>query len=73
MTDSYQAVTGETASYEEMVREAKQQVIREELAAEVERLTGMLRELSDRHRRHRDHTRRELREALRELVAHLPV
>ena len=44
--------------------EAKQQIMREELRAEVERLTGMLAAVCQHHRRHRDHTRHELREAL---------
>ena len=30
----------------------------DELRAEVERLTGLLAELCERYRRHRDHTRR---------------
>jgi (1->4)-alpha-D-glucan 1-alpha-D-glucosylmutase len=73
MTDCYASATGETADYAEVVRDAKRQVMRDELAAEVGRLVGLLAELCDRHRRHRDHTRRELREALAELVAHFPV
>ena len=72
MTDCYQAASGETASYEQVVHHAKQQVMRDELAAEVEHLTRLIADLSDRYRRHRDHTRRELRTALRELVASLP-
>jgi (1->4)-alpha-D-glucan 1-alpha-D-glucosylmutase len=73
MTATYQAVTGATASYEEIVQASKQQVMASELAAEVERLVGILAELSDGYRRHRDHTRRELRGALREFVARFEV
>jgi len=73
MTATYQAVTGETASYSEVVQASKQQVMASELAAEVERLVGILAELSDAHRRHRDHTRRELRHTLREFVARFEV
>jgi (1->4)-alpha-D-glucan 1-alpha-D-glucosylmutase len=47
--------------------------MREELVAEVERLTGLLAGVCERHRRQRDHTRRELRDALRELIAAFPV
>jgi (1->4)-alpha-D-glucan 1-alpha-D-glucosylmutase len=73
MTEGYAGFTGETASYAEVVYEAKQQVMGNQLAAEVERLTGMLAEICDGERRHRDHTRRDLRAALREVVAHFPV
>jgi (1->4)-alpha-D-glucan 1-alpha-D-glucosylmutase len=41
----------------------------EELAAEVDRLTARLARVCEHHRRHRDHTRRALREALCEFVA----
>ncbi len=51
------------------MRDAKLQIMRSELAAELERLTGLLAELCERHRRQRDHTRRELRTALAELIA----
>ena len=73
MTDCYEAASGETASYEQVVHDAKQQVMRDELAAEVEHLTRLIADLSDRYRRHRDHTRKELRTALRELVSCFPV
>jgi (1->4)-alpha-D-glucan 1-alpha-D-glucosylmutase len=73
MTAAYQAVSGETASYEEVVQASKQQVMSSELAAEVERLVGLLADLSDGYRRHRDHTRRELRGTLREFIARFAV
>ena len=55
--------------YAEIVHAAKLQVMRDDLAAEVERLTGLLAEVCESHRRQRDHTRRELRDALREVIA----
>ncbi len=73
MTAAYEAVAGETSSYEEVVQASKQQVMASELAAEVERLVGVVADLSDGYRRHRDHTRRELRDALREFVARFEV
>ena len=73
MTATYQAITGETASYDEVVQASKQQVMASELAAEVERLVGILADLSDGYRRHRDHTRRELRDTLREFIARFAV
>ena len=65
--------TGETADYADVVHAAKLQIMREELAAEVERLTGVLADVCERHRRQRDHTRRELRDTLREVIAAFPV
>ena len=73
MTDCYAAFTGEPPAYAEVAHQAKHQIMHDELAAEVERLTGLLATLCEDHRRHRDHTRRELRHALRELVANFPV
>ncbi|HEY3941808.1 MAG TPA: malto-oligosyltrehalose synthase [Acidimicrobiales bacterium] len=73
MTDCYQALTGETATYEQVAYDARRQVMREELVPEVERLTGLLALACRRHRPQRDHTRSELREVLVELVARLPV
>jgi (1->4)-alpha-D-glucan 1-alpha-D-glucosylmutase len=73
MTSLYQDFTGRTATYAEVVHDSKMHVMRRELAAEVERLTSLLGEICDAHRRVRDHTRRDLRDALRELVAHFPV
>lgn len=69
MTDSYRSFTAQGADYAEVARVAKHQIMAEELSAEVERLTGLLARATDDHRRHRDHTRRELRETLREFVA----
>lgn len=65
----YARFTGERGKYPDIVRTAKIQVMREDLAAEVERLTGLLADVCEGHRRQRDHTRRELRDALREVIA----
>ncbi|MGH7735151.1 MAG: malto-oligosyltrehalose synthase, partial [Gemmatimonadales bacterium] len=73
MTDTYASLTGEEASFPTVALAAKRQVMDEELATEVARVTALLAAVTDRHRRHRDHTRRVLRETLRELVAHFPV
>jgi (1->4)-alpha-D-glucan 1-alpha-D-glucosylmutase len=69
MQAGYARFTGQQATFGAVAREAKLQIMREELAAELERLTGLLADLCERHRRQRDHTRRELRDALAELVA----
>ncbi len=73
MRACYARFTGLQQDYADVVHAAKLQIMREELAAEVERLTGLLADVCERHRRHRDHTRRELREALREIIATFPV
>jgi (1->4)-alpha-D-glucan 1-alpha-D-glucosylmutase len=66
---AYARFTGLRQGYPDVVYQAKQQIMREDLAAEVERLTALLADVCERHRRQRDHTRRELRDALREVIA----
>ena len=73
LTAGYVAFSGETAPYREVVRTAKRQIMRQELATEVERLTGVLADVCEHHRRYRDYTRRELREGLREVLIAFPV
>lgn len=60
---------GVVSEYAEIVRDSKMQIMREELRAEVERLTNLWVMVCERHRRHRDYTRRELRDGLREVLA----
>ncbi len=59
--------------FDDVVYDAKVQIMRQELHAEVERLTDLLATVCEAHRRHRDHTRRDLRDALREFTAAFPV
>ena len=73
MTDAYRSFSGESATFEEVAHQSKLEIMRRELAPEVARLTALLSSVCDEHRRHRDHTRRDLREALREFVAHMGV
>jgi (1->4)-alpha-D-glucan 1-alpha-D-glucosylmutase len=73
LTDIYHAFTGRVVDYPELVHDSKMQIMRQELAAEVERLLAVLVLVCERHRRHRDYTRRELRIALREVLACFPV
>jgi (1->4)-alpha-D-glucan 1-alpha-D-glucosylmutase len=67
-TELYAAFTGDPTSYPEIVAAAKQQVMTDELAAEVERVTRLAAALCERARRHRDHTHRDLRNAVHALV-----
>ncbi len=73
MRACYSRFTGQTEDYPEVVRAAKLQVMRQSLAAEVERLTSLLARVCDRHRRGRDFTRRQLRDVLHEIIAAFPV
>ncbi len=57
----------------EVSRRGRLHVLDELLAADLERLTQRLREVCERHRRQRDYTRHELRQALRETLAAMPV
>src|ERR1035438_10311157 len=69
----YMSFTGEHDSYRDIVHAAKLQIMREEPAAEVGRLPGLLANVCERHRRQRDQTRRDLRDTLREVIAAFPV
>jgi (1->4)-alpha-D-glucan 1-alpha-D-glucosylmutase len=69
MRGYYARFTGLQQDFAEVAHAAKHQIMREELVAEIERLTGLLADVCERHRRHRDHTRRQLRDALREVIA----
>jgi (1->4)-alpha-D-glucan 1-alpha-D-glucosylmutase len=73
MTSCYTRLTGEPGLYSEVVREAKLQIMTDELAPEVERLSRLLHLVCERHRRQRDRTRGEVQEALRAVLAAFPV
>jgi (1->4)-alpha-D-glucan 1-alpha-D-glucosylmutase len=73
LTRFYEEFTGASGDYPSVVFEKKGQVLREVLGSDVNRLTALLQEVCERHRRHRDYTRAELHMALRELIAAFPV
>ncbi|TMF06580.1 MAG: malto-oligosyltrehalose synthase, partial [Chloroflexi bacterium] len=73
LTALYHAFTGESQLFSEVVRTCKHEIITTELAPDFERLTNLLVDICDVNRRHRDRTRRELREAVREIAACLGV
>jgi len=60
-------------AFPEVIAEAKQQLMRTDLAAEMALLVRLLAAVCERHRRHRDHTRAQLREAVIEYLAALGV
>jgi (1->4)-alpha-D-glucan 1-alpha-D-glucosylmutase len=69
----YAALTGGSLDWPEVARARKLQVLDELLAADVNRLGELFLEVCEQHRRHRDHSRHELRQALREVAADLAV
>jgi (1->4)-alpha-D-glucan 1-alpha-D-glucosylmutase len=73
MTDFYAKFTGEETDYLTVAREKKSQVLHELLASDLNRLTQLMVQICERHRRYRDYTRYEIRETLRELIACFPV
>jgi (1->4)-alpha-D-glucan 1-alpha-D-glucosylmutase len=76
LTDLYglcTGLTGESPEWAELVREKKLLVLGDLLASDVNRLAEVFLQVCERHRRHRDYTRFELRQALREVVACFPV
>jgi (1->4)-alpha-D-glucan 1-alpha-D-glucosylmutase len=73
MRQGYARFTQQDDGYLDVVHAAKLQTLRHELSAELERLTGILADVCDDHRHYRDYTRRELRDALAELIAVFPV
>ncbi len=73
LTALYAELTGESADWPALVREKKLLVLGELLASDVNRLAEVFLEVCERHRRHRDYTRFELRQAIREVVACFPV
>jgi (1->4)-alpha-D-glucan 1-alpha-D-glucosylmutase len=60
----YEELTGDDAPLDEVVHEAKVAVLQTALAADVSRITAWFRAVADEHRRWRDFTRRELRDAV---------
>jgi (1->4)-alpha-D-glucan 1-alpha-D-glucosylmutase len=73
LTDFYREFTGETREYPGLVRDKKILVLSEMLGSDVIRLTDLLLHICERHRRHRDYSRHQLAEALREFIAWFPV
>jgi (1->4)-alpha-D-glucan 1-alpha-D-glucosylmutase len=73
LTDFYREFTSEPTDFSAVVYDKKHLIMREILGSDVNRLTALFVEICERNRRHRDYTRHELHEALREVVAWFPV
>jgi len=73
LTRFYAGFTGEPPDFAGVARQKKHLVMRDVLGSDVNRLTALFLEVCERHRRHRDYTRHELHEVLREVIAHFGV
>ena len=73
LTDFYVEFTGESVDAASLVREKKLLVLKDALAPDVARLADLWLRICERHRRHRDYSRHDLTEALREVAAAFPV
>ncbi|HMH53300.1 MAG TPA: malto-oligosyltrehalose synthase [Candidatus Acidoferrum sp.] len=73
LTGFYADFTGEPTDFAAVARQKKHLVMREVLGSDVNRLTALFLTVCERHRRHRDYTRHELHEVLREVIAWFPV
>jgi len=68
MTGLYHAFSGEAQPYPDVVRTCKLEITHTELAPDLERLATLLVEICDADWRHRDRTRSELADAIREVA-----
>jgi (1->4)-alpha-D-glucan 1-alpha-D-glucosylmutase len=73
LSDLYTELTGQSTDWPALVREQKLYVLRELLASDVNRLAEVFLLVCERHRRYRDFTRFELRQAISEAAACFPV
>ncbi|MFO7974951.1 MAG: malto-oligosyltrehalose synthase, partial [Candidatus Hydrogenedentota bacterium] len=73
LTRIYEEFIGEETDFSELARTSKRLVLTELLGSELNRLTSLFVDICERHRRHRDYTRYELREALCETAVCFPV
>ncbi len=68
LTDLYVAFSGLDASFEDVAYVEKQRIVHEVLASEFNRLVEYLMAVIRGDRRHRDYSRAQLRDALREVI-----
>ncbi len=73
LSDVYADFIGERLDYAELTHEARYLVLSQTLGSDLNRLTALLSDVAEGHRRHRDYTRHQLFSALREILAAFPV
>ena len=73
LTKLFCTLTGQSAEYDRLAVEKKRLIMSEVLGSDLNRLTELFVEICEHHPHHRDYTRHELHEVIRELAAHFPV
>jgi (1->4)-alpha-D-glucan 1-alpha-D-glucosylmutase len=73
LTRTYADLTGESAEYGDVLRARKMLVLEQILGSDLNRLAALFLEVCERHPRHRDYTRHDLHQALKEVIADFPV
>jgi (1->4)-alpha-D-glucan 1-alpha-D-glucosylmutase len=66
---AFGSFTSSEQSWEDVVHDCKLEVLGGSLATDLTRAVELMARVCERHRRHSDHTRRELRECLAEVIA----
>jgi (1->4)-alpha-D-glucan 1-alpha-D-glucosylmutase len=69
----HQEFTGQPSDFAAFALDGKREILRTTLVSDVERLTGLLANICDAYPAQRDHTHSEIRDAIVELVATVPV
>ena len=73
LSDVYADFVGERLDYHEITHETRYLVLSQTLGSDLNRLTALLSDVAEGHRRHRDYTRHQLFSTLREILAAFPV
>ena len=73
LTLLYEDITEQTNDFPEIVRQKKLLVLEKSFSGEINNLTRMLLEIRFRHRRYRDLTGKDMRIAVKEVIACFPV
>ena len=73
LTKIYSDFTGEPVDFAEVAHEKKKTVQQEALGSDINRLASLFVEICESNRDRRDHTRAEIRRALREVSSSFPV
>ena len=73
INEIYREFTGATLDWTAVMHEKKVQVLTDLLGSDVNRLTALFLQICEQDRDHRDYTRHEIHEAVREAAASFPV
>ncbi len=69
LNELYRDFTGEPVDFSAVAREKRNLILREVLGSDLNRLTALFLQICEDHREHRDYTRHEIHEAIREIIA----